>query len=159
MIVPNALKPLRLALAAAALVPAVTAAPAAAPTPAQAIVARQAAFKKMGGAMKALGAQLKSGAPVQATMLAAAQTLAATAPTPGSLFPAGSGASAGVKTAALANIWSDRATFDAQMKKMIAETGKLAAVVKGGDTAAINAQFKVTGGACGACHRQFRAGD
>ena len=58
---------------------------------------------------------------------------------------------------ALTTIWSDRATFDAQMAKLIAESGKLVAVTNGGDVAAIRAQAKATGATCAACHRQFRA--
>lgn len=142
-------------LALAAL--AVTAAPAAAPTPQSLIPVRQAGFKRMGAAMKALSDQLKSGAPAKAPMVAAAQTIALAAREQGKLFPAGSGPGPGVKTDALPNIWTDRATFDAQMGKLVVESGKLVAVANGGDTAAIGAQFKATGAVCGACHRQFRA--
>lgn len=158
MVAFRAFKPLHVALLAAVL-PAMTAAPAAAPSPADIVAARQAGFKKMGGAMKALSEQLKSGAPVKATMVAAAQTIAATGKEQAKLFPAGTGASAGVKNDALPAIWSDRATFDGQMQKMILESAKLVTVAGGGDAAAIGAQFKATGATCGACHRQFRAED
>lgn len=134
-----------------------TAAPAAAPAPKAAIAARQAGYKKMGAAMKALNDQLKSGAPVKATMVAAAQTIAATAREQSRLFPAGSGPTAGLSTDALPNIWTDRATFDGQMAKLIAESGKLVGVVNGGNVDAIRAQAKATGGTCAGCHRQFRA--
>ncbi|MDO7840734.1 c-type cytochrome [Sphingomonas immobilis] len=133
------------------------AAPAAAPSPAAIVAARQAGFKKIGGAMKVLKDQLASGAPVKATMVAAAQTVAAGAKEQAKLFPAGSGASSGVKNDALPSVWSDRAAFDAAMQKFIVESGKLVTVANGGDAAAIGAQFKATGGTCGACHRQFRA--
>lgn len=132
---------------------------AAAPTPQAAIAARHAGFKKMGAAMKALGDQLKSDAPAQPTMVAAARVIAATAREQAGLFPNGSGPGAGVKTEALPAIWSDRATFDAQMNRLIAESGKLAAVAAGGDVAAIRVQMKATGATCAACHRQFRADD
>ena len=147
------------AAALAAVVPALAlaAAPAAAPSPQAAIAARQAGFKKMGAAMKALNDQLKSGAPAKDVMENAARTVALTAREQAKLFPAGSGASAGVKTDALPNIWTDRATFDALMGRLATESGKLQAVTGGGDAAAIGAQAKATGAACGACHRQFRA--
>ena len=134
-----------------------TAAPAAAPAPKAAVAARQAGYKKMGAAMKALNDQLKSSAPVKAALVGAAQTLAATAREQPRLFPVGSGPTAGVPTDALANIWTDRATFDAQMAKLIAESGKLIGVVNGGNPDAIRAQAKATGATCAACHRQFRA--
>lgn len=122
------------------------------------ILARQANFKKMGGAMKTLKEELGGGAD-KAKMLAAARTIAATARQQGALFPAGTGPSSGVKTDALPVIWTDRATFDADMTKLIAESDKLAAVAGSGDASAIGAQFKATGASCGACHRQFRAED
>jgi len=126
-------------------------------SPQSAITVRQAGFKKMGAAMKALNEQLKSGAPAKGPVAAYAQTIAATAREQGRLFPAGSGPTAGIKTDALANIWTDRATFDAQMTKLVAETGKLAAVTGGNDMDAIRAQAKTTGAVCAGCHRQFRA--
>ncbi len=121
------------------------------------IAARVSGFKKMGGAMKALNDQLKSGAPVKATMVGAAQTIAAAAREQPRLFPAGSGPSAGVKTDALPNIWTDRANFDAMMVKLGVESGKLVAAANGGDPATIAAQAKATGAVCAACHRQFRS--
>jgi len=130
---------------------------AAAPAPQDVVNARVAGFKKMGGAMKAIGDQLKSGALDKAKAVAAAQIITATAKGQGKLFPAGTGPAAGVKTDALPAIWTDRATFDADMAKLIGESGKLVTVAGTGDAAAIGAQMKAVGGACSACHRQFRA--
>ena len=138
------------------LVP-LNAAPAAASAPKAAIAARQAGYKKMGAAMKALNDQLKTGAPVKAKMVSAVQALAAAAREQPRLFPAGSGPTAGVPTDALPNIWTDRATFDGKMAKLIAESGKLISVVNGGNLDAIRTQAKTTGATCAACHRQFRA--
>lgn len=145
-----------LTLSLAALGP-LTAALAAAPSPKAAIATRQAGYKKMGAAMKALNDQLKSATPAKAELVNAAQTLAMTARAQPALFPAGSGPAAGVATDALPNIWTERAAFDAQMAKMIAETGKLAGVANGGNADAIRAQAKAAGATCAACHRQFRA--
>lgn len=127
------------------------------PSPQSAIPARQAGFKKMGAAFKALNEQLKTDAPAKPVMAAAAATVAATAREQARLFPAGSGPAAGVKTDALPAIWSDRATFDAQMARLLTESGKLVTVTNGGDATAIRAQVKATGATCAACHRQFRA--
>ena len=147
-----------LAMAVAALTMAGSGSAAPAPlSPQAAITVRQAGFKKMGAAMKALNEQLKSGTPAKGPVAAYAQTIAATAHEQGRLFPAGSGPTAGSKTDALANIWTDRATFDALMTKLVAESGKLAAVTSGNDMDAIRAQAKATGAICAACHRQFRA--
>lgn len=137
-----------LPLAALTLAGALAAAPAADPK-----ATRQASFKKMGAAMKVLKEQLAGGSPSKPAMLAAAQTVAATARQQGALFPAGSGAG----TDALPAIWTQKASFDAQMAKLVAESGKLVTVVNGGNADAIGAQFKVVGGTCAACHKQFRA--
>lgn len=141
----------------AAAAGALAAGPPPAPSPQAAIAARQAGYKKMGAAMKALNEQLKGDAPAKDVMLTSARTIAATARDQPRLFPAGSGPTAGVKTDALPNIWTDRATFDAAMNRMLGESGKLLVVAGGGDVAAIRAQAKATGATCAACHRQFRA--
>lgn len=122
-----------------------------------AITARQAGYKRMAAAMKALRLELQNPAPAAPVMIEAAATIAEVAAGQGKLFPAGSGTSATLKTAALPAIWSDRAAFDKQMAALVDESAKLAAVVKTGDLAAIKAQQASTGAVCGACHRQFRA--
>ena len=144
-------------IAMLALAGTLAAAPAAAPTGKAAIAARQAGYKKMGAAMKALNDQLKTSAPAKAAMVAAAQTIATTAREQPKLFPAGSGATAGVPTDALPAVWTARPAFDAAMAKLIAESGKLATIVNGGNVDAIRMQAKATGATCAACHRQFRA--
>jgi cytochrome c556 len=126
-------------------------------SPQAAIEARRASFKKMGAAMKSLNGQFKSGSPSKAEVAKGAQAIALASRDQPKLFPAGSGASAGVPTDALPEIWKDRKTFDAQMLKLIQESNKLVAVSKGADLAAMEAQVKATGAVCGACHRQFRA--
>ncbi len=148
-----------LPFAVLALTSATLADAAAAPSATATIAARQAGFKKMGKAMKALGEQLKSAAPSKPAMIAAAQVIANTGRGQGRYFPAGSGPAAGVKTEALPAIWTDKADFDAKMGEFVAASGKLLAVAKTGDAAAIGAQMKATGGTCGACHRKYRAED
>jgi cytochrome c556 len=143
-----------LALAAATLADA-----AATPSVTATVLGRQANFKKMGKSMKILSDQLKSSAPSQPAMLGAAQVIASNASRQGRMFPAGTGPSSGVKTDALPVIWTDKADFDAKMGQLVTESAKLVAVAKTGDAAAIGAQMKATGAACGACHRKFRAED
>lgn len=145
-------------LGMSAAVLAVTGTMAVAASPAQtAITTRQTNFKKMGGAMKVLKDQLGSGTIDKAAAVAAAKTLAATGRAQAGLFPNGSGASAGIKTDALPAVWSNRAAFDGAMKAYIAQADKMVAAAGTGNAAAIGAQFKVVGGTCGSCHKQFRA--
>jgi cytochrome c556 len=148
----------RLAMATALL--ATLAPPAAmAATPRETIAARQASFKKMGAAVKALKDQLALSSPAKGVLTSNAAIVATTAKEQGKLFTAGTGPGPGVDTDALANIWTDRATFDRLMSAMVAETAKLQAVAGGSDIAAIRAQFRATGQSCAECHRKFRADD
>ena len=59
-------------------------------------------------------------------------------------------------TKARPEIWTDRAKFNAAAEKMQTEMSKLAVVAKAGNIDAIKAQVGVTGGACKACHDDFR---
>lgn len=141
----------------ATLVAGATIATAAAPSPTAIVAARHANFKKMGTAMKALKDEMGGGAD-KAKMLAAAKTIADVSRQQARLFPANT-APAYVKTHALPTIWTNRATFDGDMKKLMVEANKLVAVAGSGNTADIGNQFKVVGATCGGCHRQFREED
>jgi len=59
-------------------------------------------------------------------------------------------------TKARPEIWGDKAKFIAASEKMQGEMSKLAMVAKGGNIDAIKAQVGATGGACKACHDDFR---
>ena len=59
-------------------------------------------------------------------------------------------------TKAKPEIWTERAKFNAAAEKMQGEMTKLAMVAKGGNMDAIKAQVGATGGACKACHDDFR---
>jgi len=72
---------------------------------------------------------------------------------PRRFFPEGSDKD----TKAKPEIWQNRADFDSKMDHMIAEAGKLPAVVRSGDMAAFKKQVGETGQACKACHDKYRA--
>ncbi len=59
-------------------------------------------------------------------------------------------------TKAKPEIWSQHAKFNAAAEKMQGEMTKLAMVAKGGNLDAIKTQVGATGGACKACHDDFR---
>lgn len=130
----------------------------AAPSASTVVATRQANYKKMGAAMKTLKDELQGSAD-KGKMVAAARTIATTMRVQSKLFPSGSGPSSGVKTDALPAIWTNRAAFNADMQKSIAEADKLVSIAGSGNSSAIIAQFKATGATCGGCHRQFRADD
>ena len=71
------------------------------------------------------------------------------------VFPAGT--ETGHDTKALPAVWSDHAVFEQRAADLATEAAKLSTVAATGDKAAFADQYKVTGAACGACHRNFRA--
>lgn len=70
-------------------------------------------------------------------------------------FPQGSETGGGTK--ARPEIWSDRDGFNKAAANIAIETAKLATAAGGTvDLAAFGDQYKATGAACGACHRNYR---
>jgi cytochrome c556 len=55
-----------------------------------------------------------------------------------------------------ASVWTERAKFDDEAKKMQDEVAKLAVVAKGGNLEQIKTAFGAAGGACKSCHDNFR---
>lgn len=60
-------------------------------------------------------------------------------------------------TKAKPEIWTNRAKFDDYAKKMQAEMSKLTIAAKSGNLDNIKVAVNATGGACKACHDDFRA--
>lgn len=123
----------------------------------KAVLVRQAHYKDLGKAFGALGAELRKEAPDKAAISSEAATVKTLADDLPTWFPKGSGPEAGVKTAARPQIWTDAAGFAGAVAKLQAETGKLQEAALAGDLDAIKAQVRATGGACKACHDQYRA--
>lgn len=71
------------------------------------------------------------------------------------LFPAGT--EQGNKTRALPAIWSDMAGFQKAADDLAVASTKMAELAKAGDADGVNAQIKVMGDACTACHKTYRA--
>jgi cytochrome c556 len=120
------------------------------------IAARQAGFKNMGTNFGAVKKALEAGGDLTAAA-ANAQVAADWARKIPTVFPVGSGPESGVKTSALPEIWANKADFDKLAANLGAEADKLVAALKANDKAAATAAFAATGGACGACHRTYRA--
>jgi len=123
---------------------------------AEAVKARQANFKQLGGAFKAINDQLKTDKPDLAVIKASARKMKDLAAQEATWFPAGSGPEAGVKTAAKPDIWSDAAGFAAGVKRLQAETTRLADAANSGSLDAVKAQVATTAKACGGCHDKYR---
>jgi cytochrome c556 len=113
-------------------------------------------FEALGKAMKALGDQLKNNAPDLTEIRANAAAIDSYAPQVKTWFPAGSGPQDGVKTHALAAVWTQPDAFGAKAAKLTDAADALNAAAKSGDLAAVRGAVPPLGGACKGCHDEFR---
>lgn len=120
-----------------------------------AVETRQQGMKAVGAATKGLNDGL-NGAASPAELKAYADRLAQLSVQSASWFPAGSGPRAGVKTKALAAIWSKPAEFAAARGAFVTAAGKLQAVAAQGDADAVKAEFGALRRTCKACHDGFK---
>lgn len=145
-----------LSLAALALAGIVTALPAAAQfqKPEDAIKYRKAVFTVMGTSFGRIGAMVNGKAPFDAAAAASnAEIATMMSKLPYAAF--GPGTDSG-DTRAKPNIWTDNAKFTAAATKMQDEMAKLNVAAKTGNLDQIKAAFGPVGGACKACHDDFR---
>ena len=126
-------------------------------TGADALKDRQSHMKGMGAATKAIGEQVHSGKPDMSVVQAEAAKIDAAAQQLPNLFPAGSGATTGLKTEALPVIWTDPSGFAAKAHALAVAAHDFDAAVKAGDSAAIGATGNKLGAACKGCHESYRA--
>ena len=123
--------------------------------PEDAIKYRQAQYTVLLWNWMPLNAMVRGRVPFDAAEFARrAQLVAAVAPQLLEGFPEGSGT--GASTDAKPEIWANFADFSSKMKDLERETAALATIAKGGDEAAIKAQFALTGGTCKACHDEYK---
>jgi cytochrome c556 len=146
------MKKLALALSAVA---AMAALPAAAQfqKPEDAIKYRQSALTVMAAHFSRIGAMAQGRVPFDAATAAAnAEIVATMSRLPFVAFVDGS---QGGKSKA--EIWSDRAGFNAAASKMQEEVTKLAAAARSGNADQVRAAFGATAGSCKACHDNYRS--
>ena len=124
----------------------------AADDPAALVQKRIDLMKSNGGHLKDFGDYTK-GAPYSAKLVADAQGVAENAAHITALFPPGSVTD---KSRAKPEIWQKWSEFEEKAKALNVAATKLAEVAKSDDKAAIGAQLKLVGGACGGCHDAFR---
>ena len=147
----------RLMLVAATIASLLTAVPASAQfqKPEDAVKYRKSAFTVMGAHFGRIGAMAQGRVPFDANVAAANADIVVTmSKLPYAAFPEGTGGSE--KGAPNAKVWSDRAGFDAAAKKMQDEVVKLAAAAHSNNLDAMKAAFGSAGGACKACHDDYR---
>jgi cytochrome c556 len=147
----------RFALALAAVATLLTALPAAAQfqKPEDAVKYRKAAFTVMGTHFGRLGAMVQGRVPFDGAVAAAnADVVASLSTLPFAGFV--DGTSGTEKGQPKANVWSERAKFDENAKKMQEEVAKLAVAAKSNNLETLKAAFASAGGSCKTCHDNFR---
>ncbi|MEZ5833253.1 MAG: cytochrome c [Dongiaceae bacterium] len=123
------------------------------------ITVRREAMKSNGAAMKAINDILQNGGAVAdiAPQAAKINEVAMKAPT---LFPAGSDHPQGKdpgQTMAKPDVWQNPSDFASKIKDFQDEAAMFQTAVAGGDMGVIKAEFEKLGGACGGCHKVYRA--
>ncbi len=126
-----------------------------APVPA-AVAERQEGFKALGASFKLINDQLKTDAPDMAQIIPAAERMNALASQIPTWFPAGTGPEDGVKTDALATVWTDPEEFATAQTRLAEATTRLQELAIAGDAAGLREHVKVVGASCGGCHDNFR---
>ncbi len=120
---------------------------------ADAVADRQQAMKNVGKAMGALAAIAKKEAAFDAAVVKESATaIADNIKTAKDLFPEGSETGAS-ETWAKPEIWADKADFESDADKAVAAAMAMAAVT---EEANFGAAMGELGGACKACHEEYR---
>jgi cytochrome c556 len=114
---------------------------------------RQSLMEAIGGDMAAIGDILKYGMDLPGHVAVHADSLAAHSKLVGAAFERK--VTAGPTDSEPA-IWEKPDEFAQKVKNFETETAKLAEVARGSDPAALGAQVKAVGKACGGCHEGFR---
>ena len=117
------------------------------------IAMRQAGFDLQAGVVAAMKATIDAGGSVK-PLTDGAKGLSSWGHVIPAMFP--DGTQTGRNTKAKAEIWTDHAGFEKAAANFYAEAEKLEKLAEADDKAGFAAQFKATGAACGACHRQYR---
>jgi len=149
------MKNVLLTLCAAAGVAAAVPAQAQFAKPEDAIRYRQSAYVLMGNHMGRINNQLKADKPDVAAIQRSAAIIDFASQLPGEGYIAGSETGGTPPTRAKPEVFKDPKVKEIGMK-MREEVVKLNTVAKGGDIAAIRAQFGETGKSCKACHDNYR---
>lgn len=123
--------------------------------PAALIHGRQAAMMLSGAAMGAMKSAMDA-QQAPATQRFNTRALACWAHAVPGMFPAGSGEEAGVPTNAKAEVWSDRAGFEAKAAEYAAAADRLSELAAGEDAAAFTAQWTVVRQSCQSCHDGYK---
>lgn len=117
--------------------------------------ARIATYRELGAAFKAVNDGLRG--ELQTVMIQqSARQIRNVARQQYTLFPAGSGAQPGVKTAAKPEIWAKPAQFKLAQDAFARQAEAFGKAAASGNAALIRAEARKLGATCKACHDTFR---
>lgn len=116
------------------------------------VAARKEGLKRMQGHLEAITPVASAGGNVRETVPRTEDMIAFFTGFP-ALFPPGSDNNG---SKALPSVWADRAGFEAAAANAVSAAGALRNAAASGDAAATAQAVRAMGGACGACHRNFR---
>ena len=126
-------------------------------SPGQQVQTRVDGLKALGGAFKAVNDALRSEQLEPIPLQQAARRISTAARDQYRWFPAGSGPESGVKTSAKPEVWSRRAAFRLAQDNFAAAARSFEHAAASGNVEALRGEARKLGGACKACHDQFRA--
>ena len=127
--------------------------------PEDAIHYRQSAMFIMGNQMGRINAQLKASSPNIQVIQSSAALAEVMSKLPFEAFIPGTETGGTPPTKAKPEFFKDTDKVKNLAEKMQTEVAKLNVVAKGGDAAAIKAQFGEVGKSCKACHDDYRSKD
>lgn len=141
----------------AALVLTATASLAAAP--ADVIRSRVTGYRALGAAMKMLTEGVRQGDGASPRLMQAAREIVAASKAQYRWFPKGSGPQSGGRTAARKEIWDNPTDFRTAQDSFARQASAVESAVAAGNVAVLRGEIRKLGGACKACHDQFRLSD
>lgn len=116
-------------------------------------------FEKMGKAFKRIRDELRSGEASLPVITTSAETINGLARELHTWFPAGTGPASGIETEAKAEIWDNKADFNAKAENLVEESSAFLALTRKGDASEIMGGVRGLGGACKSCHDDYRVDD
>lgn len=122
------------------------------------IRARIAGYRELGAAFKGANDGLR-GDPQIVLLQQSARQISNAAKQQYGWFPVGSGAQAGVKTAAKPGIWASPAKFKAAQDAFARQAEQFKKATASGNAALMRAEIRKLGATCKDCHDQFRTKD
>ncbi|KPH68115.1 cytochrome c [Novosphingobium sp. ST904] len=127
--------------------------------PADFVGTREAGYKSLGAAFKTVNDRLRSGDVRGPEFMGAVARIQTVSREQYKWFPAGSGRSSGLKTAARPEIWGNAPQFRAAQDAFARQADAFAKAAATSDAGLIRGEARKLGATCKGCHDNFREED